>query len=66
MGKIIFVCLFAVVLGAEDAPTHPATGQRSCAQYTVLDADHVITECGDTVKYNWKKWLGTRTLRSAN
>ena len=25
-----------------------------CNQYTVLDANHVVTACGDTIQYKWK------------
>ena len=25
-----------------------------CNQYTVLDATHVVTACGDTIQYHWK------------
>lgn len=27
---------------------------KKCTEYTVLDADHVVTSCGDTIKYNWQ------------
>jgi hypothetical protein len=27
---------------------------KKCTEYTVLDADRVITSCGDTIKYNWQ------------
>jgi hypothetical protein len=31
-----------------------STLHPKCNIYTVLDADRVITECGDTIKFNWQ------------
>lgn len=36
-----------------------------CNQYTVIDASHVSTACGDTIQYNWKAlWQDVRVSKS--
>jgi len=30
-----------------------------CNQYTVIDSNHVVTACGDTLQYQWKVNLKT-------